>query len=101
MSRHRRGQRIPRAGVAVKRFRRALSPAGRAGYGGLMLLLAGLAQAHPADYPHVHPSDPAAFAVIGFWLLAGVAFLGWALRAGGAGKHSGPQSNGPRPATLG
>lgn len=39
-----------------------------------MLSLLGLAHAHDAALPHLHTTDPAAAAVVGFWVLAALAF---------------------------
>lgn len=38
----------------------------------LTLALVSLAHAHPAAVPHVHETDPAALAIVAFWLLAAV-----------------------------
>lgn len=46
-----------------------------------MLLLVAVAAAHPGLLPHFHSADPVAVAVVGFWLVAGAAFVAGSWRA--------------------
>jgi hypothetical protein len=41
----------------------------------LAVTLVSLAHAHPAALPHLHETDPAALALVAFWLVVGAAFL--------------------------
>lgn len=47
-----------------------------------MFLFTSVAHAHPAAAPHVHPSDPAALAILAFWLLAAGLLFAWNFRRG-------------------
>jgi hypothetical protein len=46
-----------------------------------LLLAAGAAHAHPSGTPHLHPSEPAALAIVATWLVLGAAWAAWAFRA--------------------
>jgi hypothetical protein len=55
----------------------------------LAVTLVSFAHAHPAAVPHLHETDPAALALVAFWLVAGVALLatsryGWGRGTAGA-----------------